>query len=168
MRRRCGSGILLTIWLMATLVLGAMARPAIANASVKEVTSALACQCGTCGLTLETCASGMPECGWAAQARQTISRLTKQGRSNEEIIDYFVSRDGEKVLAAPTRSGFNLTAWLMPFAVIGLGGVGILLALRVWVGRGGSLREAALHKPITAADESYARRIADELSDYEE
>lgn len=157
--------------LVLLAVLAAMAiavAPAWAADNVtQQVTTGLACQCGSCGLTLETCASGMPECGWAAQARDTISRLTKQGRSADQIIDYFVTQYGEKVLAAPTRTGFNLTAWLMPFAVLGAGGVGILIALRVWVERGGSLREAALHKPITPVDEAYAKRIADELDEYD-
>ena len=43
----------------------------------------------------------------------------------EAILASFVTRYGEKVLSAPTASGFNLAAWVTPFLVILIGAVSI-------------------------------------------
>jgi len=49
-----------------------------------------------------------------------------QGKSNSAIMTYFVEKYGTAVLAAPPASGFNLAAWIMPFAALG---AGMLLAI---------------------------------------
>jgi cytochrome c-type biogenesis protein CcmH len=49
-----------------------------------------------------------------------------QGKSNDAIMSYFVEKYGTTVLAAPPISGFNLAAWIMPFAALA---VGMLMAV---------------------------------------
>jgi cytochrome c-type biogenesis protein CcmH len=44
-----------------------------------------------------------------------------QGKSNDEVMAYFVEKYGTGVLSAPPKSGFNLTAWVMPFVALGIG-----------------------------------------------
>lgn len=67
----------------------------------------------------------------AKQMRAIIREKLVAGESSQEIVDFFVSRYGESVLAAPTKTGFNLIAWSIP--VLGLfGGIVIFVwALRV-------------------------------------
>ena len=62
--------------------------------------------------------------------------MLAQGRSREEVLDYFVDRYGPGILAAPPKSGANLLAWILPVGgvVAGLGAV--LLVVRAMVGRG--------------------------------
>jgi cytochrome c-type biogenesis protein CcmH len=53
-----------------------------------------------------------------------LADLEKQvdaGKSDEVIMAYFVDKYGETVLAAPTTTGFNLAAWIMPFFALGIG-----------------------------------------------
>ena len=94
--------------------------------TTQEVEEALTCQCG-CGLTVHSC--NHLQCGFAIPAKKTISEFVAQGKGKEEITTYFVAGDGEfsgygeKVLSAPTTSGFNLTAWITPFLAIIVGGV---------------------------------------------
>ncbi len=57
--------------------------------------------------------------------KSVIQEKLESGESNAEIRDYFVERYGEAVLAAPSSSGFNLIAWVMPMLIFG-GGLGIL------------------------------------------
>jgi cytochrome c-type biogenesis protein CcmH len=88
--------------------------------TTQEVEEALTCQCG-CGLTVHSC--NHLQCGFAVPAKQTILELVKQGKTKEEITATFVTRYGEKVLSAPTTSGFNLAAWITPFLAVIVGGV---------------------------------------------
>ena len=48
-----------------------------------------------------------------------IAAQVKSGKSKKEVLDHFVNTHGERVLAIPVATGFNLFAWLAP-ALIGL------------------------------------------------
>jgi cytochrome c-type biogenesis protein CcmH/NrfF len=52
--------------------------------------------------------------------------------SDSAVLKAFVEKYGPTVLAAPTTSGFNLVAWIMPFAVLLLGLAGTALLVRKW------------------------------------
>ena len=65
----------------------------------------------------------------AAQMREIVRDRLAAGWSREQILQYFVDRYGERVLAAPPKKGFNLVAWVVPI-VVGAGGV-LLLAFVV-------------------------------------
>ena len=66
----------------------------------------------------------------AKQMRQIIRERLADGQPEQEIIDYFVSVYGESVLAAPPRSGFSLTVWLVPPVGLTGGLVVLFLAIR--------------------------------------
>lgn len=65
--------------------------------------------------------------------RALIRDQLRQGRTREEVIDYFVDKYGTWILLEPERRGFNLIVWWGP--VLGLlGGLaGLILILRRWV-----------------------------------
>ena len=68
----------------------------------------------------------------AVQMRGIVREQLKAGKTPDEIRAYFVSKYGEWVLLAPTAQGFNLTVWILPFAVL-LGGLGLATwFLRRW------------------------------------
>ena len=50
-----------------------------------------------------------------------LGKQIDQGKSDEAIIAYFIDKYGSTVLAAPPVSGFNLTAWVMPFVALAIG-----------------------------------------------
>ena len=66
----------------------------------------------------------------AAQMREIVRERLAAGWSREQILQFFVDRYGERVLAAPPKKGFNLVAWVVPIAV-GVGARVILLAFVV-------------------------------------
>ncbi len=97
----------------------------------------------------------------AAQMRAIILEQLREGKSPDEIKAYFVSRYGEWVLLAPTRSGFNLLVWWLPFVGIGVGVVAVFLTARRWVARGQAASSASGRpRPPNAADRD---RLAREL-----
>lgn len=72
----------------------------------------------------------------ALEMRAKIRELIASGKSDREILDYFVDRYGDYILLEPRKAGFALSAYLLPaLAVLG-GCVFLLLALR----RAGSRR----------------------------
>jgi cytochrome c-type biogenesis protein CcmH/NrfF len=83
------------------------------------------CQCTTCRHNLMECSS--EPCGHAKQDRIAIRQLLTQGRTREQIVQYFMQKYGGQVaLAAPLNRGFNRLAWLFPYSVAALaaGGLG--------------------------------------------
>ena len=54
------------------------------------------------------------------------------GSTDKEILDTFVGKYGAVVLAAPTTHGFDLVAWIAPFAVFAAALLGTILLVRRW------------------------------------
>ncbi len=57
----------------------------------------------------------------ARQMRQQVRLMLSQGKSREEVLDYFVQRYGQHVLAAPPFGGISLLAWVIPIGSVLLG-----------------------------------------------
>ena len=54
----------------------------------------------------------------AKQMRRLVREKLAQGESREQILEYFAGVYGQDILAAPSKTGFNLVAWTVP--VIGM------------------------------------------------
>jgi cytochrome c-type biogenesis protein CcmH len=83
--------------------------------------------CVTCHETLDMSTSPLAE-----QMKSYIRRFIAEGWSKQRIENYFVAQFGEEVLAVPPTHGFNLFAWVIPFAVIGGGLVAVGTGAWVW------------------------------------
>jgi cytochrome c-type biogenesis protein CcmH len=58
------------------------------------------------------------------------------GATDDQILTSFAAKYGATVLAAPTTKGFDLVAWIAPFAVFAAALLGTILLVRRWsVGR---------------------------------
>ncbi|HTB95920.1 MAG TPA: cytochrome c-type biogenesis protein CcmH [Terracidiphilus sp.] len=80
------------------------------------------------------------------------------GQSDKQILDAMVEKYGATVLAAPTTSGFNLVAWVAPFAVFGAALLGTILLVRNWsVSRSVAPAEAATTPAMDALREKIRR-----------
>ena len=104
------------------------------------------CQCGTCRHNLLECESdGLRP---RRAGRIEIRQLLDQGKTREEVIQYFIKKYGSQIaLASPIDKGFNRLAWL--------------LAVQPRRGRGGRARLRRL--PAGAArpgDDARATRAA--------
>ena len=54
----------------------------------------------------------------ARQMKQIIRQKLSEGQTREQILDYFVDRYGEQILAAPKREGFHLIAGVAPIFIV--------------------------------------------------
>jgi cytochrome c-type biogenesis protein CcmH/NrfF len=95
------------------------AQERLSTPEYREACSALMCQCGGCSATVYSCA--MEHCHSAEPIREEIAERLQKGESVESIVKVFEERYGLGILAAPPASGFHLTAWIAPFAVLAAG-----------------------------------------------
>ena len=77
----------------------------------------LKCQCG-CPLDIYTCRTTDFACPVSPRVHADIQTLIANGYGESEIRDAFVAAYGERVLTAPKPQGFNLLAYVAPFAAI--------------------------------------------------
>jgi cytochrome c-type biogenesis protein CcmH/NrfF len=132
--------------------------------SVEEVAEGLTCQCG-CGLTIANC--NHPNCSFSVPAKEQIEAMINRGMGRAAIIAKFRSEYGEKILSAPTTQGFNLLAWITPFAMLLGGGGLIVMVLGRWRARNSSPAKMPLEasSPPSGGDAELRRRLARELRD---
>ncbi|MFQ5916748.1 MAG: cytochrome c-type biogenesis protein CcmH, partial [Candidatus Binatia bacterium] len=69
----------------------------------------------------------------AQQMRALIRKQLKEGKSPQQIKAYFTSKYGEWVLLAPTKEGFSLLVWILPFIALTGGILLVILVARRWV-----------------------------------
>jgi len=94
----------------------------------------LMCTCGCAQLLGECNHVGCPESG---RMRDELSAAIASGISDQKILDGFAAKYGMTVLAAPPAKGFDLVAWIAPFAVFAAALLGTILLIRRWGGLGG-------------------------------
>jgi len=138
--------------------------PALAQGPTADgVASKLVCQCG-CGSVLTNCPH--VECGSRAEMYASINQTLSRGLDEPQIVQAMVLQYGEQVLAAPTKKGFNLTAWLTPIAFLLAGGVALYFLLKLWVGRGRAPVPVSTVPP--GEEEKYRQRLEQELKNFGE
>ena len=108
--------------LLAMLFLGADT-----DARFNKLGHQLMCMCGCNQILLECNHVG---CTYSERMRNELTTALERGDSDSLVLQSFVQKYGNTVLAAPTTTGFNRIAWIMPFAVFAAA-----LALTVWLVR---------------------------------
>jgi cytochrome c-type biogenesis protein CcmH len=97
--------------------------------------------------------------------RREVLQMVAAGKSRDEILDYFVSQYGERILASPRAKGFNTLVYILPWLALVLGAWLLILLLKKW--RSSSIAVTA-SVPPTALDSRYASVIDKEMKELEE
>lgn len=125
-------------WLALAVVLGAALAigatdgggPRSAAERVDHIGSRL--RCPTCqGLSVRD--SDAPA---ARTLRAEIARRVSDGQTDQEIVDYVVSRYDDDVLLDPPKEGIGLVVWALPVAGVVVAVGGLVVAFRRWRPRG--------------------------------
>ena len=87
------------------------------------------------GLVCTTCHEPLDESSspLAMQMKAFIREKLAAGWDAKQIDDHFVAELGPQVLAVPKTSGFDLLAWLLPFAAIVFGAAAVGVGARAWL-----------------------------------
>jgi cytochrome c-type biogenesis protein CcmH/NrfF len=89
----------------------------------------LMCVCGCNQILLECNHVG---CSYSTRMRDELAAATDRGDNDDLTLQSFVQKYGPTVIAAPTVVGFNVVAWIMPFAVL-IVGIGLVVyVVRTW------------------------------------
>lgn len=72
----------------------------------------------------------------AQQMRFVIRQQLQAGKSDQEVIQFFVKSYGGQIVWSPPWQGFTLLIWLVPIGLLLLGGLLVFLLLRDWQRRG--------------------------------
>jgi cytochrome c-type biogenesis protein CcmH len=88
------------------------------------------CMCG-CNYILLEC--NHMHCPYLGRMREELTAAVDRGDSDSAILASFVQNYGAVVLAAPTKTGFNRVAWIMPY--VALAGGLLVVAWIVWIWR---------------------------------
>lgn len=113
--------------------------------------------CPVCGTPLAV-VENAPQ---AKRERAFIADLIKRCRSKDQVKRALVAEFGPEVLATPSKSGFDLAAWLVPALALLLasGGIGLFLAHRL---RRGAVKSAGPSSPDLSSSDN--ERLQEELS----
>ena len=115
-RRQLPALVLAFIGALTPALFAQQSAPADANeAAFRRVSDKLICQCG-CNYGLTVCPH--LQCPSAPVLRAKIREGLAAGKSEPQILEAMVAEFGPAILAAPPAEGFNLTAWVMPFAAL--------------------------------------------------
>jgi cytochrome c-type biogenesis protein CcmF len=127
----------------------------------RELQGEIICMCGTCGRKR----IGECTCSIAAEMRNEVARLVAEGKSREQVYEYYIAKFGsQEPLASPIDKGFNRLAWLVPYlagtsGALGLAFVALRLSRRQPVSQSKTAADAATDDPVLTA------RLNDELRD---
>lgn len=152
---------IITILLLSFLLSGFFLVTPTLALSVDEVAGDLICTCG-CGKMLNVC-----DMESAKQMKALIGRMIDQGQDRNQIINYFVEQYGESVLAAPTKRGFNLTAWIIPFMAIGIGVGVVYFVMAKWVLKGKARKKRGKKTHPGPEEDKYTKKLKEELKEFD-
>jgi cytochrome c-type biogenesis protein CcmH len=89
----------------------------------------LMCVCGCNQILLECNHVG---CQYSDRMRGELVAGVERGESDDLTLQAFVQKYGTTVMAAPSTTGFNRVAWLMPYLALVLGITTVVLIVRAW------------------------------------
>jgi cytochrome c-type biogenesis protein CcmH len=157
---------MMRIYMLMIAVLVLLAGPATvwAASQLADLENALMCKCDDkCGKVLINCT-----CDTSKETRKTLTSKLESGLTVDQIVQQYVDKYGETVLSAPTKSGFNLSAWIMPFAALAIGGFGVRKVIKSWVRPVQADKDADASGEESASEVEppsgkYSKKLQDEL-----
>jgi cytochrome c-type biogenesis protein CcmH len=102
------------------------------SARFKDLGHRMMCVCGCNQILLECNHVG---CQSSDKMRDQLLASLDKGNNDDLILQGFVQEYGPTVIAAPTASGFNFVAWIMPFVALALGIAFVVYVVHSWKNR---------------------------------
>lgn len=132
------TGLAMTTAACSTLAAQTSAQPvgarptasAPADSALDAATRSLASQlrCPVCqGLSVQDSPSEL-----AQQMRDVVRQQLENGKSPDEVKDYFVARYGQWILMTPPAAGFNWLVYSLPAVVLVIGAGMLVVLVRRW------------------------------------
>lgn len=97
----------------------------------------------------------------AERMKREITSLLQEGKTEQEIIDYYIGKYGSRILSAPPLTGFNSMSLLLPIILLIIGLGIIILLLRKWSKK----TPLSIQKQQVVLNSSFDERIESELKE---
>ncbi|HKC70519.1 MAG TPA: cytochrome c-type biogenesis protein CcmH [Terriglobales bacterium] len=110
------------------------------NARFNDLGHRLMCVCGCNQILLECNHVG---CNYSDHMRDELIAAINHGDNDDLVLQAFIQKYGTTVLAAPTQTGFNRVAWIMPYLALVLGLGAVTMIVRAWGRKAVALRETS-------------------------
>ena len=117
-------------------------------ARVNDLGHRMMCVCGCNQILLECNHVG---CSYSDRMRGELIAAVDRGENDDMTLQWFVQKYGTTVIAAPTNTGFNRVAWIIPYLVLVLGIVMTAFIVRAWKSRP-LLAAAGVVQPVHGAE----------------
>jgi cytochrome c-type biogenesis protein CcmH len=114
------------------------------DARFQKVGGKIMCTCSCAQMLLQCDHVGCPN---SDQMRRQLKAQLQRTSNDEEVLDWFRTTWGVTAVVEPRTHGFELLAWILPTAGLGLGLLLVMLLIRNW-----KMRPA----PVAAADMNLA------------
>jgi cytochrome c-type biogenesis protein CcmH/NrfF len=115
----------------------------------------LMCTCSCNELLGECNHMGCPD---SPRELNELRAAIASGLTDQQVLDAFAAKYGATVLAAPPKKGFDLVAWIAPFAVFAAALLGTILLILRWGGLRGK-RNAGTAPELDDLDPAEQERI---------
>lgn len=99
------------------------------DARFRDIGHRMMCTCG-CGQVLLEC--NHVGCQSSDKMRNQLLAALDRGDNDDLILQGFVQEYGPTVVAAPSTTGFNYVAWVMPFIALAVGMAFVVFVVRAW------------------------------------
>jgi cytochrome c-type biogenesis protein CcmH len=99
--------------------------------------------------------------GASSKMKTEIRQMLAEGKTEQEVLDFYVAEHGPQILSVPPAQGFNLTAYLVPMAMLVLGAVALVFIVRKWRDHG----QAETPTATADLDPAYVERVKRELAE---
>jgi cytochrome c-type biogenesis protein CcmH/NrfF len=147
MIRRVRMGFAVCVAVALVVVVPAFAQQVTTHsARAKELGKRVKCMCGGCNDAAGGCyhsgGTFSGPCPMALDMLKKVDAHVASGESDDAILKAFVQEYGPTVLIEPPKSGFNLTAWIMPVLVPLVALFAVWEAVRKWRHRGAQVPAA--------------------------
>jgi len=128
------------------------------EAHFQKLGNGLMCTCG-CEQQLLKC--DHVGCTFRGEEMDMLRNGIASGQNDSLILQSFVQKYGATVLSAPTTQGFDLLAWIMPFAVAAAALIATVFLVRNWAKNQPKLASAgpSLDPVLARAEEEMRERI---------
>ncbi len=99
------------------------------EARYQNIGGKIMCTCGCAQMLLKCNHVGCPN---SAQMIKELRTNVNQTSNDEEVLNWFRKNWGITAVVEPSTHGFELLAWLLPIAGMGIGLLLVLLVIRSW------------------------------------
>jgi cytochrome c-type biogenesis protein CcmH len=132
------------VCLLAVVMLGATP-----DSRFEKMGHEMICTCG-CGQVLLEC--NHVGCPVSPVMISELHSGIDAGGTDTSIFNWFETKYGATVLAAPIRGGFDNVAWIAPMAVFLLATIGTGFLVKMWSARSAQRRAVSAAGPVMGGD----------------